>query len=428
MLRRSQQYSAVDESRQEEPRHTEEPVQWYWTAAGYLTSWLLAGGLLMLPNTFDNSVGFRVTRTFLSVFAVALITAGLCFTVLLMMAVRSWAFRANSLLLPAFSSCLLGTLTILYGFGIQNRYMWNIAGVLSTLFATLLLAFYGMFMIFAQRCAALDRATAARPNIPLQHTNTAYDGYQAHDPSPTRLPPVHNESDVNYYKGHAQPLDAITRAPSNAAYSTMSGHRPRSVSALTEQPSSHTLNQRTSTQTLDPFAHTLDPRPSSQTLSQHPSQNSLNNKSPDPSTLTEEELMRQQMLMLLMTKPEDALAHGRTGRSRADTGYRIDWENEADTHSPAFELAAGDQYRFHKPDKAMQEKLLAAASAGKLPPGYFERNWDGVWRKSSDLQNSDRTQAHPAFRESRFIKTGGDREARRKEIERLGTRSYRGST
>lgn len=419
-MRRAQQYSAVGEHGQDGL-----PIQWYWTVSGYLTSWLLAGGLLMLPDTFDTSSGFRVTKTFLSVFAIALIVAGLCFTMLLMVAVRDWTFRANSLMLPAFSSCLIGTLTIWYSFIIQQRYVFDLAGILSALFACLLTAFYGMFTIFSQRCASLDKELARRRQIPLNQTS--YDGLRAHDPSPNNLPMGSTDQhDPNYLKGYApvtsppnlpsahhdfadntynaslpQSSYPVTRVPSNAISTITRGHQHHdSISILTERPSATTLNQRHSDTSLNGPQNTA--------------------------TMTDEELTRQQMLMLLMTKPEDALITGQTGRPRAESGYRIDWENEEEAYSPAAELATSESNpTFGNSNRDMRDRLLAAANAGRLPPGYFERQWDGVWRKSSDLHHN---KLHPTSRESRFLKTGGDREARRREIERMGTRSVRGST
>lgn len=355
----------------------------------------------MLPDTYDDIPGFRVSKTFLAVFAIALITIGMCFVVLLMMAVRNWAFRAECLLLPVFSACLIGTLTIFYSFIIQSRYIWNIAGILTALFGTLSTVFFGMFMIFAYRCAALDSQMIYRHQSAIKHRNhTSYEAYQPKGPSPTLFPIVQNETNESIYLNpFSHPLEPIASPPALAGGGTWSGsHRyTDSASVLSERPSMPSLNQQ-------------------------PSAASLDQSQPNGLTLTEDELTRQQMLMLLTNKSDDLATSNSSGRQRAESGYRIDWENEEDVHSPAVELASGDRFASVH-NQAIKKKLMDAAAAGKLPPDYMEKEWDGVWRNSTDILKAQ----HPAFRESRFVKTGGDREARRKEIERMGTRTYRGS-
>ena len=127
--------------------------------------------------------------------------------------------------------------------------------------------------------------------------------------------------------------------------------------------------------------------------------------------------MRQQMLMLLTTQPQEAPQHA-SGRPRAESSYHIEWRlAEEDADSPATARPTTRcGFSFEPDTKELRDELLAKASAGELPPGYFERQWDGVWREPTDLPQGV---LHPAFRESKFTKTGGaSREERRREIER----------
>ncbi|TKA74592.1 hypothetical protein B0A49_03659 [Cryomyces minteri] len=126
-------------------------VALYWRLIAFAASYLT------LPATFDNDPKLRVGKSVLSIFAVALLTAGYSFTALLCFACRSWLFQLEAIFLPALASCTLGLLTILYSFLVSSRYVWNVAAVLATIISSLSAVIYGILLLYTHRKISLER-------------------------------------------------------------------------------------------------------------------------------------------------------------------------------------------------------------------------------------------------------------------------------
>ncbi|KAL2356892.1 hypothetical protein BJ546DRAFT_1058513 [Cryomyces antarcticus] len=133
----------------------------YWRLIAFAASWMILGGYLTLPATFDNDPKLRVGKSVLSIFAVALLTAGYSFTALLCFACRSWLFQLEAIFLPALASCTLGLLTILYSFLVSSRYVWNVAAVLATIISSLSAVIYGILLLYTHRKISLVRTQAS---------------------------------------------------------------------------------------------------------------------------------------------------------------------------------------------------------------------------------------------------------------------------
>lgn len=90
------------------------------------------------------------------------------------------------------------------------------------------------------------------------------------------------------------------------------------------------------------------------------------NRSIDQSSLTDEELQRQQMLMLL--QPRDQSSTPDASRST----FRIDWQGQ-DQEDEALQ-----QREFYPPQRNVSETSSASTSNGLA--NQHLRPWDGVWR------------------------------------------------
>lgn len=60
---------------------------------------MVLGGYMIFPAAYDSDPKLRFSMTVLSVFIVALLTAGYSFTALLCFACRNWLFQAEAVFL-----------------------------------------------------------------------------------------------------------------------------------------------------------------------------------------------------------------------------------------------------------------------------------------------------------------------------------------
>lgn len=161
--RRAGSYRTIDGITQER-----ENVSWYWRMVALGSSFIILGGYLMLPITFDSDAKLRISKQVLGIFAVALLTAGFSFTALLCFAVRNPLFQADAIFLPALTSCALGLLTVFYDFLISSRYVWNTPALLLTIAASLSTIIYGGLLIYTHRKIGVVKARGSsmplRPN------------------------------------------------------------------------------------------------------------------------------------------------------------------------------------------------------------------------------------------------------------------------
>lgn len=286
-------------------------VAWYWRLVAVVSSFMILGGFLMLPPTFEKEPGLRVGKAVVGIFAVALLAAGFSFTALLVFAVRNPLFQADHIYLPALTSCALGLLTVLYSFLVFSRYTWNTPALLVTVVAAVSAVIYGCLLIWTQRRIGAIKAKKQEVHhmtIPLAQT-----------PAPTQ----HRGSEVTLHQ-------------ENSYYENYNRN-------------------------LFPSAYT----PTSQ-----PPPNGY-----DPNTITEEEMQRQQMLMLLLNKD-----HPSTPDPSQST-FRIDWQGKEEDEAPP----NGHYTPQSGPSSAYPSSAIpstAYPSSGISRQGTNElRPWDGVWRE-----------------------------------------------
>ncbi|KAI5359119.1 hypothetical protein Slin14017_G100210 [Septoria linicola] len=300
-------------------------VAWYWRLVGIASSFMILGGFLMLPATFEKDPDMRVTQAVIGIFAVALLTAGFSFTALLCFAVRNPLFQADNIFLPAFTSCALGLLTVFYSFLVFNRYEWNTPALLVTVAAAVSTIVYGGLLVWTQRKVGFVKTR-------LQHQQL--------------------------------PVPMIQMQP-----------RAESQTALTQEQTYY----QNYNQNMFPSAYSRAGQP----VTPHTGY--------DPDSITEEEMQRQQMLMLLLTRDAPS-----TPAPSAST-FHIDWQGREEEDPPAggwYAPQSGASSAY--PQTAYPSPGITRQSTNDMRP------WDGVWREVRRPGSQD------------------FREARRREIEEGG--------
>ncbi|KAF2161201.1 hypothetical protein M409DRAFT_28243 [Zasmidium cellare ATCC 36951] len=307
-------------------------VAWYWRLVAVGSSFMILGGYLMLPATFekDPKSSLKVAEAVVGIFAVALLAAGFSFTALLCFAVRNPLFQADAVFLPALTSCALGLLTVLYDFLVFSRYTWNTPALLVTVAGALSTIVYGGLLIWTQRRIVNIKANR-----------------------PSGVPPL-------------QPPIQLT-------------HQHRDSEATLWQEPSYYENY---TRNMFPTAH----RPTQQPPAGY-----------DPNVITEEEMQRQQMLMLLLQKDQPSTP------DPTQSTFHIDWQGRDDDDGAPEHGYYAPQRSAHPQTAYPGPSPLMRQMTQDLQP------WDGVWRTPAAISNG---MARPASREFR--------EARRQEIERRG--------
>lgn len=160
MRRRAQSYRTIDETATDRGA-----VPWYWRIVAVGTFFMILGGYLMLPSTFDSNAMLRVSKSVIGIFAVALLTAGFSLTALLSFAVRNPLFHADSIFLPSLAACTLGLLTIFYDFLISTRYIWNTPALLVTVAASTTTIVYAALLVYTHR--RISTVIVRGPAVPL---------------------------------------------------------------------------------------------------------------------------------------------------------------------------------------------------------------------------------------------------------------------
>ncbi|KAK0963832.1 hypothetical protein LTS01_019111 [Friedmanniomyces endolithicus] len=183
MRRRAQSYRTFDGISQERDN-----VAWYWRMIALGSSFVILGGYLMLPVTFDNNAQLRISPAALGIFAVALLTAGFSFTALLCFAVRNPLFQADAVFLPCLTSCVIGLLTVFYDFLISSRYEWNVSALLLTIAASVTTIVYGALLVYTHRRIGLIKARGS--SMPL------------HPQRPDSLSPSNPWQEPTYYENY----------------------------------------------------------------------------------------------------------------------------------------------------------------------------------------------------------------------------------
>jgi hypothetical protein len=119
---------------------------------------------LILPGLYARQPELKISQPVLTVFVVALLTAGYSFTALLCFACRDEIFQAESIFLPALASSGLGLLTIAYNFLCSRSYVWATAAITGTVVSTTSTILYGGLLLWTyRRIALLDSSARQRP-------------------------------------------------------------------------------------------------------------------------------------------------------------------------------------------------------------------------------------------------------------------------
>ncbi|KAF2736326.1 hypothetical protein EJ04DRAFT_490099 [Polyplosphaeria fusca] len=128
-----------------------EGTPWYWRLIALAASWMILGGYLILPGLYSKANDLKFSQAVLSVFVVALLTAGYSFTALLCFACRNEMFQAEAIFLPALTSSFLGLLTIAYNFLSSRGYQWNTAAITGTVISTASSVLYAILLLWTHR-------------------------------------------------------------------------------------------------------------------------------------------------------------------------------------------------------------------------------------------------------------------------------------
>ena len=300
---------------------------------------ILDYSFLMLPATFDSDAKLRVSKLGIGIFAVAILTAGFCLTILLTFAVRNHIFQADSVYLPALTSCALGLLTILYDFVISPRYVWNTPALLSIVAASVSTIAYAGLLIWTHR--KINSIRVRGPPILSQQQPEELSRETSHSQS--------RWQDPAYYENYIQNMFPASARPQQQA----AGYNPTSI--------------------------------------------------------TEEEMQRQQMLMLLLHRDQGP------SPDATQSTFHIDWQGQDPDELPP----AGGYYapHPHSASTASSAYPLTAVSANWPSPQQL-RPWDGVWRSPTPLSVSAPNRGRgPGEQYNSRNQSQEWREERRREIE-----------
>jgi hypothetical protein len=136
----------------DEHHETTERAPWYWRAIALSASWMILAGYLILPGLYaKDSTQLKFSQAVLTVFVVALLTAGYSFTALLCFACRDERFQAEGIFLPALTSSILGLVSIAYNFLSSRAYHWGNSAVSGTVLSTTATLIYAILLLWTYR-------------------------------------------------------------------------------------------------------------------------------------------------------------------------------------------------------------------------------------------------------------------------------------
>jgi len=143
-----------------------EGTPWYWRLIALAASWMILGGYLILPGLYRETYELKFSRAVLSVFVVALLTAGYSFTALLCFACRNERFQADGVFLPALTSSALGLISIAYNFVSSPNYHWGNAAISGTVISAAGTILYSSLLLWTyRRIVKSKRQTDTRQNL-----------------------------------------------------------------------------------------------------------------------------------------------------------------------------------------------------------------------------------------------------------------------
>ncbi|KAH9870004.1 hypothetical protein J1614_006925 [Plenodomus biglobosus] len=186
----NQSYINISDNRQESQEHREE-TSWYWRLVALTASWMIVAGYLLLPGLYAKDAQLKFSTAILSVFVVALLTAGYSFTALLCFACRDASFQAYSVFLPTSASSALGLISIVYNLFATRAYRWSNASIAGSVLSAAATVVYGSvflwrtYQIFVARRPPPARIPYSDPNF---YTNYITNEYPMATRSPSRPP------------------------------------------------------------------------------------------------------------------------------------------------------------------------------------------------------------------------------------------------
>ncbi|PVI04782.1 hypothetical protein DM02DRAFT_518030 [Periconia macrospinosa] len=188
--------------------HADESTAWYWRFIAMAASWMILAGYLILPGLYTRDISgegsqLRFSEAVLSVFVVALLTAGYSFTALLCFACRNEIFQAESIFLPALTSSALGLIAIAYNFLSSRAYIWNTAAISATVISATSTVMYACLLLWThRRIVQLKEQASQRSN--LWSEQSYYSNYVANmyptasrSPSTAPEPPLSEDDRIN---------------------------------------------------------------------------------------------------------------------------------------------------------------------------------------------------------------------------------------
>ncbi|KAF1980110.1 hypothetical protein BU23DRAFT_495390 [Bimuria novae-zelandiae CBS 107.79] len=178
---------------------------WYWRFIAQAASWTILCGYLILPGLYAKDPQLKISQPVLTVFVVALLTAGYSFTALLCFACRNERFQAEAIFLPALTSSAIGLLTIAYNFLASTAYVWGTSAISGTVVSTTSTFLYGMLLLWThRRIVTLRELETSRSNNVLYNEPQYYSNFvqnmypaAARSPSAPPEPPLSEEDRIN---------------------------------------------------------------------------------------------------------------------------------------------------------------------------------------------------------------------------------------
>ena len=290
----------------------------------------------MLPATFEKDPKLRVSKELVGIFAVAILTAGFCFTGLLTYAVRNPIFQADSVFQPSLISCVVGLLTVPYDFLINSRYTLDTPAVLTVVAAALSTVTYAGLLIYTHRKIGIVRSRGP-PILPVE----------SEQESVSRQPSESLWQDPAYYDNYIRNMFPASAPPPNQT----TGY--------------------------------------------------------DATAITEEEMQRQQMLMLLLHRDQVPTPNA------SQSTFRIDWQGQEQDES-----APTHGYYAPQPGSATTTSSYPLTGLSRQWTQESLRPWDGVWRSPAPAPAPPPARGRAPLDQWSVRETSQEsREERRREIE-----------
>lgn len=169
-----------------------EHTPWYWRLVALMASWMVLAGYLILPGLYAKEPQLRISQSVLTVFVVALLTAGYSFTALLCFACRDDRFQADGVFMPALASSTIGLASIAYNFFASRANTWGPAAISGTVVSSAATLLYGILLLLTyRRLAKTKEREGQRVNLYSEqsfYTNYLENVYPTAFRSPSQPP------------------------------------------------------------------------------------------------------------------------------------------------------------------------------------------------------------------------------------------------